>query len=308
MDDQSQLDLPPGVDADQLTQAVSVSGYPLQTVVALKLQSRFEVTEEWDFVDRTSGEHRSLDLFAHGRLDSNSEHLMPALNLLIECKRSELPYVFFQAAVPRIPPQFPSIVGFKTRRFEIHRGSDDYRDSTASQILDCSSLAFPSEPPIASTFCRAERKGKAFELSGAVPYNGIVLPLSSALEHHRDVWKDMQEQATYYPQISLCICVIDAPLVVASGLPESPKLRSESWVRLVRQEAVQEGRRWGTRQYVVDCVGRQRLGDYISNHALPFAEQVASRMVEKESMVRAAKGVVIDPDAWSWPDIDAKLT
>ncbi len=297
------LDLPSGITAELLSSAVSASGYPLQTVVARELVSGFDIIEEWGFVDRTTGEHRALDLFAHAGLDSTSANLVPSLNLLIECKRSELPYVFFEAAVPRSTRGFPPITGFKTRRFELHKRGDGYSDCTPAELLDPGSLPFMQLPPIASTFCRAERKGKELQLSGSVPYTNVVMPLASALEFQFSRWANMREQEVYYPQISLCVCVIDAPLVVASGTPEEPELRDEPWVRLLREEAAQEGNYWTTRYYTVDVVRRQFLSEYVGDHALRFAQQLVDRMLEKESMMRAAKGVVDSPD-WSWPDIE----
>jgi hypothetical protein len=75
-----------------------MSGYHLQTVVARQLSGSGVVTEEWSYRDRISGEPRPLDVFAHRRLKAGSVKCDISLNLLIECKKSDLPYIFFEAA------------------------------------------------------------------------------------------------------------------------------------------------------------------------------------------------------------------
>lgn len=300
------LALPPGVDPVELTRAVGLSGYPLQTVVARQLLPQFRLTEEWGYVDRESREHRALDLFGYARLEPESFGMAPAVNVLIECKRSELPYIFIEASIPRLPNGFPSVVGLKNKRLSVHARNRS-RDVSIAEILGCSDLPFGKNPPaVASTFCRAERKGKSFELSGTVPYNNVVLPLASALDHHRSMWDGTGDQETYWPQLAFCICVADAPLLVASGTPEAPQLRNEPWIRIIRQEATKAGQFWSTKHYVIDVVSREFLGDFVNSHLLPFANEVAGRMIEKEAVLRAGGGSVPDLDHWTWREVRAQ--
>ena len=55
--------------------------------------------EEWTYVDSDSNDTRAtdivagLDLFKWG--EGNAKHVRPRLNLIVECKQSDLPYVFF---------------------------------------------------------------------------------------------------------------------------------------------------------------------------------------------------------------------
>src|SRR5665647_858773 len=104
--------LGPGLTDDQVRIAVERSGYPLQTIVGNLLRSKpyfkgeeFRVQDEWCFVDRDTQELRTIDLFAELRLHDwdPQPRVRPQLNLLIECKQSLLPYVFFQTnAAPRL--------------------------------------------------------------------------------------------------------------------------------------------------------------------------------------------------------------
>jgi hypothetical protein len=65
------------------------------------LQKSFSVTEEWGYQDRTTQEHRTLDIFAYRKLpEENRAGLLIALALvlLVECKRSQNPYMCFSRA------------------------------------------------------------------------------------------------------------------------------------------------------------------------------------------------------------------
>ncbi len=57
--------------------AVSNSGYPLQSVVAGQLPKSFHIEEEWVFLDKNTGEERTIDIPRSGDSGRNrrtSEH------------------------------------------------------------------------------------------------------------------------------------------------------------------------------------------------------------------------------------------
>jgi hypothetical protein len=103
--------------------------------------------------------------------------------------------------------------------------------------------------------------------------------------------------------IVVCVSVVDAAMVVGRGTPEQPRLTLEPWVRVVRQEAVEEHNWWGRKHYVVDFVHRAFISTYASAHVLPFANGLAERMLEKEGLVIAGKASVFDWEAWQWKDL-----
>src|SRR5438046_3002634 len=92
-------DIGPGVSAEQIANAVDRSGYPLQTVVGQALRQNFHVREERSYVDRDTKELRSIDIRAEMRLHewTPQPRVRPQLTVLIECKQSQLPYIFFRA-------------------------------------------------------------------------------------------------------------------------------------------------------------------------------------------------------------------
>ena len=98
-----------GVTEEKLNIAVLKSGYPLQTRVAIALKDNFFVQEEWSFIDNQTDEVRTIDLLAEKHLFDKQQkvRVRPILNLIIECKQSELPYIFFLANEVRTLPNFP---------------------------------------------------------------------------------------------------------------------------------------------------------------------------------------------------------
>jgi hypothetical protein len=293
--------LPSGIVEKDVVEAVIASGYPLQSVVAVALADEFQVIQEWGYMDETFHEQRTLDVFATRALQPSSPMLQPQLTLLIECKRSTLPFVAFASPIPQVPRGFPSIVGFSKNEFELHAPTLAYRRVGPAEFLACRELEFVGTgPTTVSSLGRLERKGKKLELSGSVPYRNLVLPLARALDHYERTWRGLGRQPAYYPNVVLCIGVVDASLLVVRGSPEVPELHGEPWVRVVRQEAVEAREGWRRRYYVVDLIHRTFFGDYVSRHALPFAKELAGRMIEKENIIMAGRGSVRDHDDWQW--------
>ena len=91
-----------GVTEKAVNEAVAKSGYPLQTIIARSLRGQeFGVNEEWSYIDRDTSDLRTLDIMAAKLFydfESEPTRVRPTLNLLIECKQSNLPFIFFSAS------------------------------------------------------------------------------------------------------------------------------------------------------------------------------------------------------------------
>ncbi|MFC1758879.1 hypothetical protein ACFL2H_08935 [Planctomycetota bacterium] len=174
--------LPPGIAETELTKSITTSGYPLQGSVAHLLRDTYQVIEEWSYIDRDTKMLRSLDVFADQVLADVGEH-RPRIVLLIECKSSIHPYVFFQNAVEnRI--QFPTVRGLGRISIREESGRSDttlYCDPHS--ILGLTDSEFGTKPAIASAFTKAIAKGKKVNVSGDDPFNSIVMPLVKANDH-----------------------------------------------------------------------------------------------------------------------------
>jgi len=303
--------LPPGVNDQDMIDAVSRSGYPLQVRVAAELDPQFSIVEEWGYIDRETKEPRSLDV--HGYLSivhDPASQFHPELVLLIECKRSDLPFVFFQSAVPTIPREYPSLFGFRRERFELHKSGSGYREIAPGEFLSLHDLPFIAQgPPVSRAFAKAERAGKALDLtksldlSGEVPYRTVLMPLASALHHWAGMRKVDGDRALYYPSLTLMLCVLDAPMVLATGRPESPELALHPWIRVVRQESYQQHVWTSYRHYVVDFVHVSHLSTFVAQEVLPFAREVSARIEQAKPFLIAGRGAVNDWDQWKWGEL-----
>jgi hypothetical protein len=285
--------LPAGVDEGQLVDAVKASGYPLQSLVAQELASRFEVIEEWGYTDRTTKEHRTLDIYAFCELGDGTGEGRPRLHLLVECKRSSLPFVFFPPGVPRMALDFPEVLGLG--RFSLSLGNNTTQDASPATFFCAAESPFVGAARLAVSFTKAQRKSKELDLSGEMPFNQVVMPLASAVEQMRQIFRGVNGT----PILVLSLCVVDAAMIVASGTTEAPMLQLEPWVRVVHQESVQDGNHWARRNYAIDFVHREFLTRYVADHAVPFATVLGARMAKYQK--RHPKGTqAIRPKDLSW--------
>lgn len=224
--------------------------------------------------------------------------------LLIECKRSDLPFVFFAAAAPRMPSEFPVIAGLLGKPLELYVKGIGSTSVPAARFLGLHDFPFVSDGPTAcSAFTRAERKGKDLDLSGSVPFNQVVLPLIGALKHYLDLQKTIGAQPKVPACLALPVCVLDAPMVVAEGAPDAPRLTMCPWVRVVRQEAIKEKTQGFWRHYVIDIVHRGYLPAFVREHLLPFAEQFADRAASVDGLLADGNARVPDFQKWKFADL-----
>jgi hypothetical protein len=188
------------------------------------LRREFFVRDEWGYVDRDTADGRTLDLYAERPLwdFDDQPRIRPELNLLVECKQSDLPYVFFLAPT-RPHADFPLVVGTYSQGITL--ATDDDRSSWSlpvRTVLGLHELPFATDPPVCTTFSRAVRKGKDLELSGSDAFHGLVLPLLKALDffertrapraalHHSDL------------HLALALGVLDAPMIAVTVSGEEP--------------------------------------------------------------------------------------
>ena len=181
MENTEQNQLGAGLTLEKVGAAVSLSGYPLQTRIGRKLrQLGFSISPEWSFVDRDTEELRCIDLRASKRFDDRMPGVRtrPHLDLLIECKQSQLPIVFFLEEGPQYNPQFPYLVGLASSRLTVR--TDDTLDTwrmTPQVALGLHQDRFATYPDVAFTLSKCQRKGNDLILSGEETYNSIVLPI-----------------------------------------------------------------------------------------------------------------------------------
>jgi hypothetical protein len=303
-----------GITEAELITAIELSGYPLQLKVGTVLRELLKsprssipgfVQDEWGYLDRETGQQRTLDLHASmWLLDPKLErYAQPQLALLVECKRSDYPFVFFPATNVWLP-NFPAVVGVPHESIEVRLPGLPQGALTGIPMclgLDQHSMA--PAPAHAITLSIARREGKTLQLTGSTSYNETVLPLLKGLDYLRRISGPGPTQ--YFEcTAALLICVVDAPMVMARPENATTILGYPPWVRLIRDEPQQPDGSQMWRPYVIDYVHLTFLVDYIRQHLLPFAETFSQR-VEKHWRV-LSRGVAIADDL-SNPRLEATL-
>lgn len=293
-----------GLTEDHVRSAIEKSGYPLQTIVGdlLRFKSvaenkNFQVQDEWSYIDRDTEELRTVDLLAELRLHDwePQPRVRPHLNLLIECKQSPLPYVFFETSTTPALMDFPTIAGLRHNNIIIT--TDDDPSSTnysVPQALDLYEDPFQSALRTCHTLSKCVRKGSEVELSGSDAYNSLVLPLGKALQHFVRS-KNPVETAWYFDcHATLAVGVLDAPMISVIVGQAGPVLTAVPWVRVVRHEYEEGADHFDhDKMRVVDVVHRDFLNVYLDSHLLPFAKRFAERVLRHPTEL--ATGVAFVP-------------
>lgn len=315
---QSAPDNPPtnqlraGVTYKALQDAVHKSGYPLQTIIGDNLRSEFGVVDEWSFIDRDSEELRAIDLFAQKELFDpsfldHSPRIRPKISLLIECKKSELPYVFFLSQSSPWHREFPVVCGLKSTEIPVITNDDPSSwEIPVVHALGLDELEFSRAPHNCRTFSQAERRGKELELSGSNVFNSLVLPLVKALEYYKSI-KVPPSSAYYFDAIiGLVVAVIDAPMVGVRTSEE--ELTMLPWVRLLRLEAVETTNWWEThRLYSIDVVHADFFRDYIRDQVIPFSTIFAARAMEHEEVLASGKAFAPGMGRDHWTELHRRI-
>ena len=301
--------LPQGIKVDELTEAIELSGYPLQGIVASKLKDKFSVTEEWGYIDSDTKEHRCLDLFAyHPLAEDGLGSVKPSVVLLIECKRSRHPYIFFQEVVNRHIDYFPTIAGLTRGSVELQDGTNkSSREFPVASVLGLDTHPFVNPGPSrCATFSNAIPNKNRIDLSGEEPFNKIVLPLIKAHDHAYQYYKLPGKQSILFPKMLICLCVMDASMILVESpeKPDDPLM--VPWVRIVRHEAVEDSRNQRAYKfYSIDAVHVDYFDEFLNQNLLPFANEFKQHAIEAEEILFRG-GEVEDLNSWDWKQIRSR--
>jgi len=302
-----------GVTDVMVEQAIASSGYPLQLVVAQKLSSDFSLQEEWSFVDPDTGSARTIDLVACKRLFEWKEpqpRIRPALDLVIECKQSDLPYVFFLSGSYPWLPDFPIISGLKAR--DIVLTSDDDPSSwiyRSLHVLELDRHPFLMESvPFCMTFSKCVRKGSDLVLSGSDPYQSLIFPILKAVSHFDKVQSPPSTAYYFDCHMVIGLGILDAPMVGVRLTNRGTETEILPWVRVVRHQPCPDDNKVERSQVLgIDIVHKDFLATYVDNHARPFAEEFSRLALKHAHVLADARGFVPSMGKNSWTDIEGRL-
>ena len=299
-----------GVTEKDLQDAVSKSGFPVQTIVANFLRPKFHVQEEWGYIDKDSKEPRTLDILAeHSLHDPTNLRVRPILNLLIECKQSALPYVFFLSEGKPWIPRFPLTAGLREESVTI--ATDDDPSSWSVPILTSFGLdshPFIKEVEYCMSFAKCVRKGNDLELVGSEPFHALILPILKAMHHFR-VTEAPKKSHVYFDCHLVCgIGVINAPMVGVHVGEQSHDLMLLPWVRVVRHEAdVVEDLHTGKSLFAIDIVHKDFFRVYVAEQVLPFAEAFSRLAIKHQEVLASGKAFATGIGKDSFSNIEQRL-
>jgi len=303
-----------GVTDQQVASAIEASGYPLQLVVANELSEGFYLQEEWAFPDSETQAVRTIDIVASKELFERQEpqpRIRPALSFVIECKQSELPYVFFLSGNRPWLRDFPLIAGLQSKSIAITSDDDPSTwNFDPVGLFDLRRHPFLSEEaPICMTLSKCVRKGNELNLSGSEAYQSLIFPLTKAAVHLCD--RKEPPKSAYYFDCTLVIplAVIDAPMVGVFLDKSGPKTQLLPWVRVARHQPL-NGAHSSERGTVlgVDVVHKDFLSTYVSQHVLPFAMSFANLALKHQHVLADAKGFAPGMGKDGWNDVEPRLT
>ncbi|MDP9224407.1 MAG: hypothetical protein M3P18_11255 [Actinomycetota bacterium] len=293
--------LPEGIDEEAVATAIQLSGYPVQTQLAAMLRERdWYVQEEWSYDDLDT--LRAIDVVAELLLyeEVADQVVFPGVTLVIECKPSQMPYVFFSSSIEDVRISFPPVVGLHQDSIEITQdgelpGNYDYN---VIEVLGLGEGAFVTTPRRCATFSKCVRKGKRLELSGTEPYQGLVLPLLKAAAHFGRYQTPPDSFVYFHPRLALPIAVLAAPMISVEMSPAGPSLTLTPWVRVYRHEAEAdpETAEVNSRERLraLDVVHVDFFTEYLEEFVLPFAQSFGERAVRHGQVL--AEGIGYAPD------------
>jgi hypothetical protein len=298
-----------GLEMEKIEAAIAKSGYPLQTHVANELRSlSFHISPEWSFVDRDTNALRSMDMRASMPLYKRGDQTRsrPSLDLLIECKQSDMPFVFFTGEQMPWDANLPFLAGQKDSTFTVY--TDDTLSTWSCDLQHALSLrksAFFSTPPVAYTMAKCQRKGAEFVLSGEEVYNGLILPLTKSLYYIANAERPPKTAVYFDIHYVVALAVVDAPMIAF----EDGHARLTPWVRVLRHEAgaADLGKTDRGSNIPVDVIHRDFLRDYVEVHLLPAAQDFAVKTLAHAVEIAECQGFISGMEASWHNDYEAHL-
>ncbi|RAZ73460.1 hypothetical protein [Planococcus halotolerans] len=306
--------LPQGIEINDIKLAVDSSGYPLQTIIAQKLLDKdFMIQDEWSYVDSQSNSLRTMDIVAQKmlwNLEKYQPRIRPELNLLIECKQSNLPYIFFLNNTKPIRYEFPIIAGVPHE--EITISSNDTISTYINPVYATLGLEaeafFRETPEFCSTFSKCSRRGKNIELSGSDAYNGLVLPLIKATQYFESSQKSKSSAVYHDAHLTIPLGIVDAPMFGVRVLEKGNELFPLPWVRVLKHESFENNEAYNNQKlYALDVVHKDYFDTYMNEHLIPFAKVFSERVHKHEKVLLAGKGFIRDMESQWPPSLEERL-
>jgi len=303
-----------GITDSDIDKAIIKSGYPLQTIISDILRKDFYTQEEWSFIDPKTKEIRAIDIHAEKHLyefdSKNQPRVRPSLNMIIECKQSELPYVFFLSPHTVQTTNYPMFSGLFDKSISINTDDDNSTYNTA--IIDCLGQRehrfLVNAVPSCMTFSKCVRKGKDIVLSGTDAYQNLIMPLVKSLQHLDNIERPPKTAYYFDGHITVGIGVVDGPMIGIKINGDKHETELLPWVRVSRHESY-ENEDWTKRQKIfsIDIVHKDFFETYLNDNLLPFAKSLSEKMLKHHQVLAEGKGFAKGMGKQGWGKIEERL-
>jgi len=304
--------LPSGVAISDVEDAVTKSGYPLQLIISELIQSEFYLQHEWSFIDQETKKVRNMDILASKYLYGDSDQgtrVRPELNLLIECKQSELPYVFFITPTNPNETMTPDICGLNSTDIEIN--TDDDLSTWVYPIREAVNLnkhEFMSNVIPCITFSKSVRKNRGLDLSGSSAYNSLIHPLIKAIDFYKELKKPRSTHVYFDCHYVKGIGVLDAPMICSRTIGERNELFFSPWVRLYRSLPIEENLPFKDAEVcAIDIVHKNFFSEYINNHLIPYTKYFSKQIIKHSQVIADNKAYVKGMGTYHYRNVEDKL-
>ena len=296
--------LPPGMDPEAFTSAVAGSGYPLQMYAARVLKDHgFWIHEEWAYTDHEGGLRRAIDILG-GRsgeaYESPSGSSSVGVELLVECKQSRHPFVFFEAIQPPSQGDHPSPI-YNPGDVKLRppggtdaQGTQWYSSVSVGIALDIHKLPFIARTPVAASMSSARAHAKKVTMSGDEAYRELLLPLTKAMAEHRRLrLKERNDKGQpQFIDVPFLVALLDAPMFLVKG-PYSIPEPVERIRMFVRAAIDPDARRWSTtRVAFVEVVRKSAFVRFLEEDLTGFMLALEQRINAHHRIVLAGEADV----------------
>jgi hypothetical protein len=308
--------LPSNITDEAINSAIKKSGYPLQTIIANKLRKSFYCQEEWSYIDNKTNENRNIDIMAQMDLYdfpkdyTKQPRIRPILNLLIECKQSELPYVFFLTPEVIRTFHYPNICGLRDKNLTIY--TDDDPSTWSFPIIDAFDLSedpyLIESVPNSMTFSKCVRQGKDLILSGNESYLSLTLPLLRSLQYFEKSENPIRSARYLDCHLTFGIGVIDSPMIGVAINEKSHLTKLIPWVRVFKYESFDtESSNDKSKLFAIDIVHKDYFDTFIKKKLLPFAGKFSTLILKHNDLILKGKAFAKGMEENSWTDIEPRL-
>ncbi|MBI4901866.1 MAG: hypothetical protein HY829_15515 [Actinobacteria bacterium] len=289
-----------GMTNEELLGAVGRSGYPFQAVVTELIEEQLQssgnlaVYEEWSYRDSDTDTIRQLDalVILNGKpREHGSQFVRTRLVLLVECKKSDNPYVFFT----RDKVQYWNILeGFPSEWVTIHDypRDFDYR-MHVSDFFGLYDLPINCIPHAVS-IARAEWQQKKIVLSGEEFFRSLYHPLLKARDYFCEISRNNEDPLIRTITMVLPIAVLDAPMRVVVGGGERVQLEEAVGIRVTRLEPRDSFDRMTDYRSYFDAVHVGALEDYL-RLAQDALSTITARVLRHEPTIYCQAARVEEP-------------